>query len=290
MRATAIIALYMVLGAAAVLAETAAPSGRLVMVNGRQMHIFCEGTGKPTVVIEAGGGTPSKVWRTVQDQIANFAHVCAYDRAGLGSSDPSAKPQSISDRADDLYAVLMAAGEAGPYVLISHSYGGFIARTFQQKHKADVVGMVLVDAAEEGVVFTPATQHYFEQAMAEIKQQQEKVRSGASPGGQTLDNLFSAMQDENASYQLVPANMRRPGGFGTLDNLPLIVIMHGKPFVGDAAVLEPPWQDGQKRLSGLSSRSQLLVAENSDHDIEVHQPGIIVDAARQVLAKISSTP
>src|ERR1700679_1599816 len=190
---TAIIALSLLLGMAMASGETAAPPGRLVMVNGRQMHIFCEGAGKPTIVIEAGGGTPSKTWRTVQDQIANFAHVCAYDRAGLGSSDPSSKPQSISDRADDLYAILMAADEAGPYVLISHSYGGFIARTFQQKHKSDVVGMVLVDAAEEGVVFTPATQAYFDQAMAEIKQQQEKVRSGAAPGGPLLDHLFSAM-------------------------------------------------------------------------------------------------
>jgi pimeloyl-ACP methyl ester carboxylesterase len=266
-----------------------APPGKLVTVKGRQMHIFCEGAGKPTIVIEAGGGTPSRMWRPVQDQIAQFAHVCAYDRAGLGLSDPSQKPQSIADRADDLYAVLRAAGETGPYVLISHSYGGFIARAFRQAHRSDVVGMVLADAAEEGVVFTPATQTYFDQAMTEIRQQQERIRSGAAPGGQALDHLFSTMEDENASYQLVPAEMRKPGGFGALDDLPLVVIAHGKPFVGEAAVLEPPWRDAEKRLSALSSRGRLLVADNSDHDIEVHQPEIIVDAVRQVLAEIPAT-
>jgi hypothetical protein len=60
------------------------------------------------------------------------------------------------------------------------------------------------------------------------------------------------------------------------------VITHTKPFPGFAALLEPGWQEGQRRLAGLSSRSALLLAEKSNHMIQAEEPELIVDAVRSV--------
>ena len=51
--------------------------------------------------------------------------------------------------ARELHRLLERAGITGPYVLVGHSLGGFVARLYRQDHPDDVVGMVLVDAGHE---------------------------------------------------------------------------------------------------------------------------------------------
>jgi hypothetical protein len=65
------------------------PPGRLVDIGGYRLHLYCTGQGSPTVILEAGGGNPWLSWYKVQPPAAAFTQVCAYDRAGLGWSDPS---------------------------------------------------------------------------------------------------------------------------------------------------------------------------------------------------------
>jgi hypothetical protein len=79
--------------------------------------------------------------------------------------------------------------------------------------------------------------------------------------------------------------MRRPGGFGKLADMPLAIVQHGRPIVGDAAVLEKHWSEGQQRLAALSSRSVVFTSD-TDHNIEIRQPAIIAEAIRRVIAMI----
>ena len=48
----------------------------------------------PTVVIEQGAGEPARFWWPVQEEIAKFARVCTYDRAGVGWSEATQAPRS----------------------------------------------------------------------------------------------------------------------------------------------------------------------------------------------------
>jgi pimeloyl-ACP methyl ester carboxylesterase len=52
-------------------------------------------------------------------------------------------------RFPDLHALLRAAGETGPYVIVGHSYGGLVARLYASTCPKDVAGLVLVDALSE---------------------------------------------------------------------------------------------------------------------------------------------
>src|ERR687893_2753882 len=109
------------------------PPGRLVDVGGGiSMHIYCTGEGSPTVVLDAGlnGGTMS--WAKVQEQVSNHTRVCSYDRAGMSWSEPGPKPRTFMRIADELHALLQAAGEQGPYVLVGHSVGAHTIRFFVQ--------------------------------------------------------------------------------------------------------------------------------------------------------------
>jgi hypothetical protein len=45
------------------------------------------------VVIDTGVGDIAEHWRAFQTRVAEFTHVCTYDRAGYGSSDPGPLPR-----------------------------------------------------------------------------------------------------------------------------------------------------------------------------------------------------
>ena len=60
-------------------------------------------------------------------------------------------PTTAGDAVADLHALLSAAGEAKPYVLAGHSYGGLIVRLYASTYPEDVSGLVLVDALSEGI-------------------------------------------------------------------------------------------------------------------------------------------
>lgn len=122
------------------------PSGRLVRVNERRMHIHVTGEGTPTVVFESGMGASCLSWTLVQPQVAQFTRAVSYDRAGHGWSDPAREPRSAQQIAQELHTLLDATGVPGPYVLVGHSFGGYVNRAFAHTYRNEVVGMVLVDS------------------------------------------------------------------------------------------------------------------------------------------------
>jgi hypothetical protein len=59
-------------------------SGRLVDVGGHRLRIECKGTGRPTVVMDAGLDMTRDTWGTVPRDVATFTRTCTYERAGFG--------------------------------------------------------------------------------------------------------------------------------------------------------------------------------------------------------------
>jgi len=126
--------------------------GRLIDVGGWRLHLNCTGqprTGQPVVVLEAGVGDFSVEWSLVQPEVSRFARVCSYDRAGDGWSDVGPHPRTFHQVVYELHTLLERGGEAAPYVLVGHSYGGWLVRTYQAVYPSEVAGMVLVDAGED---------------------------------------------------------------------------------------------------------------------------------------------
>src|SRR5687768_13073305 len=91
---------------------------KLVDVGGRCLYIKCMGEGSPTVILEHGMATESGSWATVQQAVAQFTRVCAFDRAGRGTSDPAPTPRTSQDMAADLHALMTNAHVPGPYILV----------------------------------------------------------------------------------------------------------------------------------------------------------------------------
>ena len=127
----------------------AAP-GRLVDVGGWRLHIYCTGayTGA-TVILEAGVGDFSVEWSLVQSAAAQLGRVCTYDRAGDGWSELGPHPRTLRQLAFELHTLLTNAGERGPYVVVGHSYGAWIVRTYTSAYPDDVAALILIDGGAD---------------------------------------------------------------------------------------------------------------------------------------------
>jgi pimeloyl-ACP methyl ester carboxylesterase len=105
------------------------------------------GSGRPAVVLDAALGEPGTLaWAGVMPLLAPRTRVLAYDRAGLGASDP-VSPLSLQAQVDDLVAVVRETGER--CVLAGHSWGALLGQLAALQHPELVAGLVLVDPADE---------------------------------------------------------------------------------------------------------------------------------------------
>jgi pimeloyl-ACP methyl ester carboxylesterase len=129
-------------------------------VGGFKLYLHCldqraSKTAAPLVILEHGIGqrATSEMWRQVETQVAEFAPVCRFDRAGVGNSDrPLTAARSGGDLVREQRALLAAAGLKPPYLLVGHSFGGFPVRLYAGAYPDEVVGMVLADVAHEDMI------------------------------------------------------------------------------------------------------------------------------------------
>jgi len=133
--------------------------GEFVDIGGRRLRMVRAGPpeARPLIVLEHGAFGCAADWAVVQERLAakGFRSL-AYDRAGLGHSDPGPEPRDGHAIVADLAALLRALGERQPVVLVGHSMGGLMVRLFALTHPKQVLGVVLVDAVTPDIMNLPA--------------------------------------------------------------------------------------------------------------------------------------
>lgn len=268
--------------------------GRLISVGDHRLHLLCKGSVGPTVIIEQGAGEPARLWWPIQDQVAEFASVCTYDRAGYGWSDPAAPGRSIDQRAQELHTLVANSGFPGPYILVAHSYGGMIVRSFARKYPNQTAGLVLVDTPDNATMYQPDTLKFY----GRFRYISSVIETAARFGLLRLLNHwipldrygfpfirpveYAAGADDIQSILNADNAVRESLSPGIFGDMPVAILTHGIPFPGPFAVLENDWTEGQARLAAMSSNSYLEVAKKSNHMINHDQPTLVVEAIRRV--------
>ncbi|HEY2662382.1 MAG TPA: alpha/beta hydrolase [Caulobacteraceae bacterium] len=159
----AILAYIAIGGAMVAAASFQSHRGRMVDIGGRRMHLVCQGarSDAPTVLFEAGAFGFSADWGVVQDRVTALGlHTCSYDRAGLGLSDPGPTPRDGLSATRDLEALLKAADEDGPYILVGHSMAGTYIPLFANRNRDKIRGLVFVDATPPEAIEQPAVREF----------------------------------------------------------------------------------------------------------------------------------
>lgn len=292
---------------------------RLVRIGARRrLNVNLSGSGAPTVILCAGGGGSTLHWARVQGPLGLTNRVLAYDRAGMGFSDPGPLPRTTARVVADLRAVLAALEIGPPYVLVGHSMGSFDARLFAFQHPDEVVGMVLVDPRgnrhrQTSRAAAPSLVPIQRREGRERRQKPALARSKPAPGTAAYEalvpprdpTLTEEVNDAVRDLSLRPSYWRTlqseldwaNGGSDAelaaaerrLD-IPLIVLsaLWG-PIPGipddELRAMNVAWRASHDELAALSPRGVRRDApEGVGHSIQLQRPDLVIEAVREVIA------
>jgi pimeloyl-ACP methyl ester carboxylesterase len=261
---------------------------QLVDIGTHNLHIRCAGEGRPTVVIDSGLGDTAERWQAMQAQIAAHAHVCIYDRAGYGSSEPGPIPRDPERAADELRWLLQAADVRGPYVLVGHSLGGVNAQVFAHRYPDQVAGLILLDPPPlpfiSGKAF-PDLHRLARQQTSEFRQAARALQHSEDAAERARGGFLEALASENESLFAAggAAQVEAVESFG---DLPLVVVGSGQPNpgFGEAAQdFQQFWIEQNQALATRSTRGTFLLAAESSHHLQDDAPEVVLDAIQRVL-------
>jgi pimeloyl-ACP methyl ester carboxylesterase len=298
-------------------AERFPAPGRLVDVGGHRLHAQVREGGEPTVVLEGGAGEWSTHWGQVPGRLSRFARVIAYDRAGLGWSELGPRPRTCSAMADELHRLLEGLGVDGPVVLVAHSFGALVARSFTARYPERVSGLVFVDGYAPG--FEARTREaglempsmsprllralgllqrtgwprLFDRLMAwrsatgpALPFPPEVLPALAAVGSQprVIEGLARELEDADAAEEEVRALPAQVP-------VPLRLIVSPAPLGADEPLPRGFSREAYNRLwleagmaqCTLSADAQAVVAERSDHLVQLREPERVEDVVRKLL-------
>ena len=238
----------------------------LITVDSGTMHVRCVGGGATTVLLIAGWGDAGDSWGAIEPTVAEHARVCSYARLGTGDSDAPSTTQTFATQASDLHALLDAAREPGPYVVLGHSFGGAEAVMFASQYPDEVVGLMLLDAS-------PPT---WPAAVC-------AVPDDGTDAARTFRAGCAVMHDPTQDAErldVFPA-FDEVDAVRSLDDLPLTVMTAARRTApglaaDELARLDATWSDGVERWADLSTDSRVVSVEGTGHYIQVDQPDPVV--------------
>lgn len=133
-------------------ARTLPPPGQMVDIGDHRLHIDCRGQGSPMILLESGAQLWSSGWRHIHEDLARDHRVCAYDRSGLGWSDPGSPPFDAETAVNELHALLERSGETLPFVFVGHSLGGMLAQVYNHRYPGELAAAVYIDSGDAAIL------------------------------------------------------------------------------------------------------------------------------------------
>src|SRR5829696_522279 len=242
------------------------PPGQLIDVGGHRLHLYCTGSGSPTVILEPGHGGSSSDFGWIAPVVARDTRVCVYDRAGRGWSDTTDGPQDGAHIAADLHTLLERAQVPGPYVLAGHSFGGLYVQSFATQFPDQVAGMVLLDSSAPipGRAQPTDTDPYnligrvaaLSAASAHLGAGRllnpisyttlpPRSRDEARANSSTASHLASFVEE----YGVANTSMQQASALASLNGKPLIVL------TADEGNTDDHWQAKQNHMATLSTNN-----------------------------------
>lgn len=248
------------------------PRGRLIDVEGRAVYLDCRGAGSPTVLLESGFAEGAAGWVLVQDRVAEFTRVCAWDRPGIGRRSEGRGVHSARDVASNLRAALDGAGERGPFVVVAHSLGGVYARLFGADVPADrsqaVLAFLMLDTYEPDLgLASDAT------LAADVR---AKIQRSIDETGAMI------AERESLNWAATLAELAEAGQV----QQPAILLMldpHTRYTDPDPARLATVIDAWYRAIAARYPHGRLEIPTGTGHVIQYDRPDLVVERARELV-------
>ncbi len=249
-------------------------------VGAHELSWECRGEGPRTVVLVAGMGLDVRATfkNTYRLFPTELGRICLYDRAGVGQSSPLSQARPLQALSDEL-AALAELRQWGELVLVAHSFGGLIVRSFALDHPQRVRGLVLVDAVHESW-------------LAQLPQV-------LSPNGwSTMERIIRWEKEQHSHEDFVEAVQSlqaRGAPSAALRALPVTVLSRGLPHTqirqtrmsyADVDAYNASWDLAQARLALDHVAPRRVRMTHASHFFDEQDPWLVVEEIEGLLKRL----
>lgn len=256
-------------------------SDRFVDIDGHKQHILDMGEGSPVVIFITGAGADLKNFSEVQMEIAKRTRTLSYDRAGIGLSEELSTERTVDHFAIELHQILVKEKIEPPYLIVSHSLGGFIARWFVHEYPEQVTGMVLIDPAYEGFMDTIRNTR----SEAQRRKMKDMVDLGIvnKPKASRKELEYLKQDEELMRSAKLP------------DNIPITMLTSSRfsdveREAGATAEDIARWVKFHERLKFQAPQMKHIVTEKSGTFIHQEESDLVITEIKSILEVLQSIP
>jgi len=281
--------------------------------DGRVLRWAEAGSGRPVVVLDAALGEPGTLaWASVMPLVAPHTRVVAYDRAGIGASDPMS-PLTLDGQLEDLSAVLEACGD-GRCIVVGHSWGGLLAQLVAIRRPELVAGLVLVDPAEErylsalpsddlreGVRMGEAVveQHAKAELPATIRSVfgdfATRLSDDSAMRERILDTYVSCYAEQSQARMVLDEHLLVIDSLPRIQRIRQTTPLPDIPVVIFSATEDRPegqretWTGMHVELAASIPRAEHIVLAHTSHAANQERPAEIADAINRIVDSVRRT-
>ena len=260
-----------------------------VAIRVRTMGFGGRVTGEPAVVFESGASAPLETWDAVLADVARFAPVVAYDRAGTGQSSWDGLPPTPERVGTRLRRLLSQIAVDPPYIMVGHSWGGALVRYHSSLRPFEVEGVLYLDPTDITLTRRDMVALFNSFGAGEAEYDAFDLVMKKSIAG-----LPAALRSEAAViFELLATDIERRG-LPSQPDVPTSVIVAGRvgappqtlvPF--DARAYAEAMHASQvRRLKAwVRNGGTFEVATASGHNVHVDDPARVVAAIRNLIAR-----
>lgn len=231
------------------------------------------GMGNTTVIFESGVGDDYDSWikTGTVSKLIPYANVILYNRSGIDTSEKSNHPPTINKQIKDLDVIMSLVPEGNKVILVGHSMGGAIIRSYSARYPNKISGLVFIDSSHEVSLNIHAP--------SEGKGFADDFIHWLLDNNYPKDHpkILESLEFENTLEYLKT--------LGSLPDIAVTVITAKRD--GKDPVKEKIWYNAHKNLGKGLSNFVFIESNKSGHYIHQEDPKMVSNAIFEMIDKIN---
>ena len=248
-----------------------AAQSQFIKVNEFELEYEIAGSGKHTVLLEAGSGSAMTDWNPVFSEIAQLATVIRYSRVGNGNSTQIKRHFTSRDYADYASELLQQLNISSPVIYVAHSYGGSVARDFAAAYPGKIEALLLLD---------PSSEHDVDILRAIDLEQGNKEIAQIK-----LDDMKNGMSNQYLDFW-----SKRPlPDYPQIKDMPVTVIASVKKVANPTNLFftdtgRKLWGVHWQNWAGAFPQGRAVLTENSGHFVQFDEPDLVLAELQRLIS------
>ena len=181
----------------------------------------------------------------------------------------------------ELHEILLKENIKPPYLLVGHSFGGYIQRLFTNYYPKEVAGLIFVDPSSEG----------FREARLSVRNREDRAKLDSLFH---IDNLNLPEGVQREMKHMYTTDIQLLKNVLIPDNIPVTVLTSARfsQIERNGGLIKEDmeaWVELHKKMISSAPQAKHILTEKSGHVIHTDEPQLVISEIKKMIGIIKLT-